>query len=157
MIMATLLYVNEVINFAIEREQESYDLYKKLAEKVEKPRLKAIFQTLMGEEKKHKEFYSSFLSTLEEKQSPGVSEGEEYDTYMRTLIDSRRTVKEPPVNLENIQEILDFAIGREKDAVLFYVGLENYVPEEDRQTVKNIIKEEGTHIVKLTHLKKEFV
>jgi rubrerythrin len=86
-----------------------------------------------------------------------VSEDEEYVAYMRTLIDSRRTVKEPKIDLDNIVEILDFAIAREKDAVLFYVGLENFVPDEDKSTVKTIIKEEGNHIVKLTNLKQQFV
>lgn len=153
--MATLLYMNEVLNFAVEREQESYDLYKDLAGKVEKQELKAIFQTLMEEEKQHKAFYSKLLSTVEEKRIPGVGapEGEEYDAYMRALIDDRRTVKTPPVDMGNIQDVLNFAIAREKDAVLFYVGLENYVPEQDKAMVKSIIKAEGNHIVKLTNLK----
>ena len=154
--MPTLLYINEVVNFAIEREQESYALYEELAEKVENEEAKNLFRVLMQEEQAHKTFYTTFLSTIESKQSPGVSEDEEYVAYMRTLIDSRRTVKEPKIDLDNIVEILDFAIAREKDAVLFYVGLENYVPEKDRPTVKTIIKEEGNHIVKLTGLKKEF-
>jgi len=75
---------------------------------------------------------------------------------MRALIDARRTVKTPPVDLSKIQDVLNFAIEREKDAVLFYVGLEQYVPEKDRPTVRSIIKAEGTHIVKLSALKKEF-
>lgn len=156
--MSALFYINEVVTFAIEREQESYDLYKELSEKVEKQEAKNIFQALMEEEKKHKVFYSELLSSVEEKRIPGVGapEGEEYDAYMRALIDSRRTVKEPNIDMANIQEVLDFAIAREKDAVLFYVGLENYVPEKDKLIVKGIIKEEGNHIVKLTGLKKEF-
>ena len=44
----------------------------------------------------------------------------------------------------------------QKDAVLFYVGLENYVPEKDKAMVKTIIKEEGNHIVKLTNLRKQY-
>jgi rubrerythrin len=153
--MGTLFYIHEVVNFAIEREQESYDLYKELAEKVENQELKTIFQTLMAEEKKHKVFYFELLSAVDEKRSPGAPEGEEYDAYMRTLIEARRTVKKPNVDVSNIHEVLDFAIEREKDAVLFYVGLENYVPERDRLIVKGIIKEEGSHIVKLADLKKE--
>ena len=113
--MATLFYINEVVNFAIEREQESYDLYKELAEKVEKQEAKEIFQTLMEEERKHKMFYSAFLAGVEEKRTPGAPEGEEYDAYMRALIDARRTVKEPTIDISNIQEVLDFAIAREKD------------------------------------------
>jgi rubrerythrin len=151
--MAVLLYMNEIVSFAIEREQESYALYKALAEKVDQTEAQEVFQVLMAEEQKHKDFYAGLLSDVEKKQSPGVSEGEEYDAYMRTLIDARRTVKEPNVDVNNIPEVLDFAIAREKDAVLFYVGLENYVPEEDKPMVKTIIKEEGTHIVTLTNVK----
>ena len=121
--MGTLFYINEVVTFAIEREQESYDLYKELAEKVDKQELKTIFQTLMEEEKKHKVFYSELLSTVNAKHTPGALESEEYDTYMRALIESRRTVKQPKADLSQLGEVLDFAIAREKDAVLFYVGL----------------------------------
>lgn len=153
--MGTLFYINEIVNFAIEREQESYDLYKELAENVESQNVKEVFQTLMEEEKKHKVYYSELLSTVEEKHTPSAQGYDEYDDYMRTLIDAQRTVKTPPVDMANLQEILDFAIAREKDAVLFYTGLENYVPEKDQPTVKDIIKEEASHIVKLSNLKKE--
>ena len=155
--MAKLLYINEVVNFAIERETESYALYKELSEKVAQGEAKNLFRVLMQEEQAHKTFYTTFLSTIEAKQSPGVSEDDEYAAYMRTLIDSRRTVKEPTIDLDNLTEVLDFAIAREKDAVLFYVGLENFVSDDDKSTVKTIIKEEGGHIVKLTNLKQQFV
>ena len=153
--MATLLYINEVINFAIERETESYALYKELAERVENADAKNLFKVLMEEEESHKKFYATFLSTIEAKQTPGVTEDDEYAAYMKTLIDSQRTVKKPTIALANLEEILDFAIAREKDAVLFYTGLENYVPDKDQPTVRVILKEEATHIVKLSKLKQE--
>ncbi len=154
--MATLFYINEVVNFAIERETESYALYKELSEKVMQDEAKKLFRVLMQEELAHKKYYGTLLSAIEAKQSPGVSEDDEYAAYMRTLIDSRRTVREPKIDLNNLTEVLDFAIAREKDAVLFYVGLENFVPDKDKSTVKTIIKEEGNHIVKLTSLKQQF-
>ncbi len=153
--MGTFFYINEILDFAVEREQESYDLYQELAGKVGQQALKDIFHTLAGEEQQHKKTYSALLSTLEQKHTPSAQGYDEYDEYMRTLIDARRTIKQPPVDLSNIQEVLDFAIEREKDAVLFYVGLENYVPQKDQSTVRSIIKEEGSHIVKLSKMKKE--
>ena len=153
--MSTIFYINEIVNFAIEREQESYDLYHTLAEKVEQQQAKQVFQTLMNEEKKHKALYTELLATVEQKRTPSADGYDEYDEYMKTLIDSQRTVKQPPIDLGKILEVLNFAIEREKDAVLFYVGLENYVSEEDRPTIKNIIQEEGSHIVKLSALKKQ--
>ena len=152
--MGTLFYISEIVTFAVEREQESYEMYKGLAEKVEDQEAKKVFTTLMEEEQKHKIYYSELLSGVEERRTPGVHADDEYDDYMRTLIDSQRTIKAPPTTLDKLQEILDFAIAREKDAVLFYTGLENYVPEENRATVRDIIKEEAQHIVKLSKLKK---
>lgn len=152
--MGTLFYINEIVTFAIEREQESYELYKELSEKIEEKDVKEVFKTLMEEEQKHKVYYSELLSGIEERRTPGTHADDEYDDYMRTLIDSQRTVKAPSTGLDNIQEILDFSIAREKDAVLFYTGLENYVPEENTATVRDIIKEEAQHIVKLSKLKK---
>ena len=110
----------------------------------------------MKEEQKHKVYYSELLSGIEERRTPSAQGYDEYDEYMRTLIDAQRTVKAPSTGLDNIQEILDFAIAREKDAVLFYTGLENYVPDENKVTVRDIIKEEASHIVKLSKLQKRF-
>jgi rubrerythrin len=154
--MATLLYINEVINFAIERENESYTLYKELSETVADAEARHLFSVLMDEEQAHKTFYAAFLAAIDvHQQSPGVTEDDEYAAYMKTLIDSQRSVTTPPIDLANLAGVLDFAIAREKDAVLFYVGLEHFVPDDDRSTVRTIIKEEGSHIVKLTNLKRQ--
>ena len=155
--MGTLFYINEIVTFAVEREQESYELYKELAEKVEDQEAKEVFNTLMKEEQKHKAYYSELLSTVEERRTPSAQGYDEYDEYMRTLIDSQRTVKAPPTTLDKLGEIMDFAMAREKDAVLFYTGLENYVPEENKITIKSIIKEEAGHIVKLSKLQKRLI
>ncbi len=152
--MSTVFYIKDILNFAVEREQESYVLYRELSEKVERQELKETFRTLMGEEKKHQELYSRLLSSVDQKQTPGKGY-ESYNDYMKTLIEEQRSVKKPPVDMNNIQEVLDFAIAREKDAVLFYAGLENYVPQDYQDSVKAIIMEEGSHIVKLSNMKKE--
>jgi rubrerythrin len=48
-------------------------------------------------------------------------------------------------------------VAREKDSVLFYVGLKQFVPEKDRQTVNEIIREEVRHIVKISELRNELI
>lgn len=153
--MPALLYVNEIVEFAVEREQESVALYQELAERVDDREIKGFFESLMAEERAHQEYYTGLLSKTATQRRYGMTENDEDDAYMRVLIDSRRTVAAPPLDINHLDEILDFAIAREKDAVLFYVGLENYVPEQDREMITTIIKEEGRHIVKLTDLKKQ--
>ena len=46
--------VEDILNFAIEAEQESADFYNQLAEKVEKGSMKKIFQGFAAEEMGHK-------------------------------------------------------------------------------------------------------
>jgi len=154
--MGTLLSIREIVTFAVEREEESYALYKALSENVDDPDVKDLFAALMEEERKHRVYYAELLAGIAEYRTPSVHADDD-DAYMRVLIDSQQTVKAaPPATLDNLREILEFAVAREKDAVLFYTGLENYVPEEHRLTVRGIIKEEAGHIVKLSGLQKKF-
>lgn len=156
--MATVFRIGELLDFAVEKEEESYALYKELAEKVEKKELEELFTELMNEERSHRESYASMLSAAEDQRSPGVKDDDEYGLYLKTLIEEQRRLSgSPPVRVDRIGEVLDYAIQREKDSVLFYVGLKDYVPKKDRETVETIIREEGRHIVKVSQLKDELV
>ncbi len=156
--MGTLFRMGELLDFAVEREEESYNLYKQLAETIEKDELKELFTQLMHEEMTHKDTYRGMLSAVEGEKTPGVADDDEYGLYLETLIDQQRRLSaSPPVTVNNVTDVLDYAIGREKDAVLFYVGLKEFVPKKNRSTVEEIIKEEGRHIVKISRLKSELV
>lgn len=144
-------------NFAIQREQESFELYRTLAEQVQPQELKDVFLMLMAEEGQHRLYYTNMLNSLSQQADPSFQRDEEYDAYMRVLLDSGKTSKTQPVDMENLQATIEFAIDREKDAVLFYTGLEQCVPGKDRELVKSIVREEARHIVKLTHIKAELL
>ena len=155
--MGALFDIHEIVNFAIQREQESFELYRTLAEQVQPQELKNVFLMLMKEEGRHREYYATLLEALAQQVDPSLQRDEEYDAYMRVLLDSGKTSKTLPVDMENLQATIDYAIGREKDAVLFYTGLEQCVPAKDRETVRGIVREEARHIVKLTHVKAELL
>jgi rubrerythrin len=58
---------------------------------------------------------------------------------------------------ESIAEVIDIAIGLEKESVLFYVGLTDLVPpEHGREQLEAIIREERRHIIQLTAMRKKF-
>ncbi len=47
-----------------------------------------------------------------------------------------------------LKDILQTAIGLEKDSIVFYTGIEDMVPEKlGKERIKDIIKEERGHIV----------
>jgi rubrerythrin len=52
----------KIISTAIEREVEAYAFYRSVSDKVKDKTLKALFDELAGEEKKHREFLQGFLA-----------------------------------------------------------------------------------------------
>jgi rubrerythrin len=125
---------------------------------MDKEELKELFTRLMNEEKIHKDKYAGMLTSKEKERTAGVSDDDEYGLYIKTLIEEHRRLSgSPQVSMYNIGEVLNYAVAREKDSVLFYVGLKQFVPEKDRQTVNEIIREEVRHIVKISELRNELI
>jgi rubrerythrin len=50
---------------------------------------------------------------------------------------------------ESLRDVLQMAIGMEKEAVVFYTGLKDFVPEGSQKNADFIIKEKMTHIAAL--------
>jgi rubrerythrin len=58
---------------------------------------------------------------------------------------------------ESLAEIIDIAIGLEKESILFYIGLKDMVPPKyGRDKLDKIISEERKHVVELSTLRKRF-
>ena len=49
---------------------------------------------------------------------------------------------------------IELGIGFEKDSILFYHEMENFVPEAERSIIENLLKEEQRHLKKLSLLKR---
>lgn len=154
--MPKVFYLSEILKFAVEKEQQAADLYQKLADQVNDAKNKDIFEGLVRDELEHKAFYAAILSSVPAESSPGVQEGEEYAAYMRQLIESSRTTKPLPIDLSSmpLNDVLDYAIEREKDSVMFYLGLKQYVPKNAKAQVDEIIKEESRHAAVIARLKR---
>jgi rubrerythrin len=154
--MAKVFYLSELIKFAIEKEKQSEMFYQDLASNTNNVEAKKLFETLFKEEKKHEEFYRQMLSHISEEQTPGVSEDDEYLAYMRELISSSRSVKPYSVaDMSNVDNALSYGIEREKDSVLFYVGLKSLVPAQSQHYVEMMIQEEAKHMALLFKLKNQ--
>lgn len=152
--MSKLFYLSEIINFAIEKEKESAALYEKLANIVSDQKIKELFESMLQDEKEHANFYAQLLNDAPKEQTAGVKEDSEYEAYMQALITASRSTS--PVNtidLKDINTILNYAADREKDSILFYVGLKNHVPTSSHNKIEIIIQEEAKHLTKLLLLK----
>lgn len=152
--MGKLFNIFEIIKLAIEKEKESITLYEDFAISIKNKKIKYLFNTLAQEEKKHEVFYVQLSNSIQKKQLIGVKANSEYDAYMKELIAVGRPTPILNINnLDNTEAILNYAIKREEDSILFYVGLKNYIDAINHDTIDTIIQEEAKHLVKIFLMK----
>jgi rubrerythrin len=148
--------LKRLLDFAISRERESVTLYKALAQKTSDLTLKKIFNDFVAQEKQHEIFYTQVLNDISKDSDPKtpLDEESEYTVYMRNLMDDHITSLEITGDqIYSMDQALDFAIAREKNSILFFSGLKNYIPDKVKPTLDIIIKEEMRHAALLTDLK----
>jgi rubrerythrin len=154
--MGKLFYLHEIFNFAVEREEDAIRFYKDFGDRTDDPEMKELFMTLVREESRHREFFLGQSETVSKKQSPGVSEDDEYALYIKEMISSDREKSADPSGLDpsDRKAVLDFGIEREKDSILFYHGLKTFVEKDALPALDKIIQEEGRHITLLSGMRK---
>ncbi|MFC1478151.1 ferritin family protein [Candidatus Margulisiibacteriota bacterium] len=153
----TIIYaIDELVEFAVEIEKDGVSFYKSLAEKTEHAPLKELYVFLMQQELNHKVIYESLLANVKESANQ-VNYSDEYNQYMRALVESIIFNKKDPSikNLSDDALIMEYAIQKEKDSILFYKEMMEYVSDKDKKTVEKIIMEERMHIIKLLDMKEK--
>lgn len=153
--MSKVFYLSEIVKFAVEKERQAYELYKMLHDASQVEESKKLFSYLMEQELQHEKFYATMLNDVADEQSPKVKEDNEYTAYMDELINaSRKIAPIQELDFSDINSVLDYAMAREKDSILFYVGLKNLAPKTARDHIDQIINEEGKHLVMISKMKK---
>jgi len=148
---------SELLNIAIGIERNGLAFYESLAKSDQDPMARGAYKYLADMEKKHIKTFQGLLEGVGEYKPP-ESYAEEYDLYLKALVDSavftddavaRQIAEKVTTSIEAIQ----IALGAEKDSILFYSEMRNLVPERDRETVDRIIEEEKSHLRQLSDLK----
>jgi len=147
--------VSEIFQFAIRIEENGEKFYRKVAEKSTEKTIKDLFNFLADEEVKHKNTFSAMVSRIE-KYEPAETYPGEYFQYLKSYAD---TIIFPPeiekeMNCEkNMSCIIDFAIRRELDSIIYYLETKRFVNETQHEMLDKIIEEERRHFVKLSQIK----
>lgn len=149
----------EVIEMAIRTEENGEKFYTSHAEKAEVESVKLLFTYLANEEAKHIEDFSKLYDIVKETGETIFGDYEEFKAYMGTFADSKFltnfTAEANKIkDSTDVQEVIEFAIGFEKETLLFYYGLLEFISEKGRDIVKDIIEQEKAHVEKLTSIKK---
>jgi rubrerythrin len=154
--------MREVVEQAVQTEKIGNEFYSSMARKFhENHELKELFEVLASQELKHEKIFTE----LEKQIRDGEPEGwDEVSLYLRALVDSefflgRDKSLSAIKSVETAAEAMKFALGFERETLLYYHGLRHGLREtiKEKDIIDEIIKEEKRHIVWLNNLRKSFV
>jgi rubrerythrin len=148
----------ELIDIAIGIERNGASFYHSLAKSAGSQIAKGVYQYLADEERKHIEVFQSMLGSVADYRPPETYT-EEYDLYLRALVESRvfsddQTAYQMAQRVTGDAEAIHIALGAEKDSILFYSEMRDLVRRSDREVVDKIMKEERSHLRQLSDLRK---
>ncbi len=152
--MAMVFNAEEVLQMAEQIERNGARFYRRAAEIVKDARVNNMLLQLAAWEDGHEKIFAAMRARLSDRErEPTVFDPEhEGGLYLRAMADGHvfDVKKDPAVLLtgkETALEILTQAIGKEKDSIIFYLGLKEFAPESlGREKIEGIIKEEMRHI-----------
>jgi rubrerythrin len=128
----------EVIDFAIEREQEAHDFYMKTRERVKSQELKDMLYQFAQEELGHKKKLQNIIVKTEEY-------GFTKDDVTHLKIADYLVDKTPSSDM-SYQDILIISMKKEKKSYLLYTDLANRVSNEELKKIfNNLAQEEASH------------
>lgn len=149
--------IREVIEQAVQTEKRGYEFYSSMSEKFkENSELKKLFTLLATHEAKHGK---RFLDLIEKISDQEPENWGEVGQYINALVDSEFFLGKDTClpSLEHVKtalEAIDFALCFERETLLYYYTLMESTKEKD--IVNEIIREEKSHIVWLSNLRKNF-
>lgn len=131
--------VDEILDFAIDREQEASDFYAALAAKSEKPYMRDVFTQFSKEELGHK------------KKIEAVKGGKQLAPAEKKILDLKIGDFLKPVDVESgkglsYQEALVVAMKREKESFRLYSDLAGSTDDGNVRTLfQSLAQEEARH------------
>jgi len=155
--MGVTFNADEVFEMAEQIERNGATFYRQAAEKVADQGMKDMFLSMASMEDGHLQTFQQMRRELggQEKEPTSFDPYNEATLYLQTMADSKGSegMKSPTEMLtgeESPKELLEIAIGAEKNSVLFYVGLKDLVAAQaGRDKVDGVIREEVKHVADL--------
>jgi rubrerythrin len=152
---------DELIKVAVQNEETGYGFYKLAEKNAKSQKMKEFFGFLAGQELVHKEKFLNLLKDVRIPSQPGEpADREEIDLYIKAMTDSHLFAGKDKnivmaTEASNEKSAVDYAVGFEKDTLLFFYQLEDLVHSIHKPMVQVIINEEKQHIRKLVEIRRE--
>lgn len=158
--MALGFNVDEVLEMAIRAEENAAAFYRKAAEMQSDMKNRNLLENLAAMEDGHRATFMEIRNTISdsEKRETVFDPNNELSLYLSAMVETHggegsASALDSLTGTQTMQEVLDTAIGLEKETVLFYLGLKDMVPPKyGRDKIDGIIREERSHVAQLTSL-----
>lgn len=153
-----LFNVAEVIDLGIEKEKKRRDFYALAADNFSEKELKDLFSRLKDWEEAHIKKFSEIRNSIDEQETKESYPGE-LEAYMKVYIDDALYREITPdkfkQKISSPLSAIEYAIGFEKDAILFFNEILPFVSSANKEAIQQLIDEEKKHVVFLVELRKK--
>lgn len=140
--------IEEIIDLAIQIEENGEKVYRKAIDKVPNPSLSSLLQWLADEEAEHISWFNELREFANS--TPIDPQLEELGkNILRSVVGEQSfSLDEADFSrIDTVKELLRFAIEFEKDTILFYEMIQTFVQDhETLDQLKEVIEEETRHI-----------
>jgi len=158
--MAIVFNPDEIFEMAIRIENNGAAFYRKAAGLQSDTKNQKFLESLAHMEDQHQKIFTEMRTTLTQKdKDPKVFDPySEVSQYLTAMADTMGGEGSPSVTDsltgdETLEDILRTAVGLEKDAILFYLGIKDLIPSQSGQDrIDEIIRQERRHVAQLSNL-----
>jgi len=158
--MSMRFSADDVLEMALEIERNGAAFYARAAGTQQDAQARGTLLELAAMEEDHEKTFAGMREglTAEERKATSYDPERQLPLYLRAMADKEvfDTKVNPADRLtgkESTEDLLRYAIGMEKDSIVFYLGVQEMVPARlGAARVAEIIKEEMGHIATLGDL-----
>jgi rubrerythrin len=146
----------EMVDIAIQLEQNGQAFYLEAASRSRNEEVKRLLEFLAKEEQRHENVFRS-IQPAESEHRPAEEYPGQKSGFIQALLEERLLPPDQVVHrvlpgLESDAEVLDFALGFEKDTILFYYEMRHLMGGAHREIVDGILEQEKMHVERLRRL-----
>ena len=145
----------EMLDIAIQLEQNGQIYYLEAAKRAVDEDAQHLLELLAHEEQRHEQIFRD-MRPAEKEHRPAEEYPGQKSEYVQALLEEKlipsQEILDKVLALGSDQEILDFALGFEKDTILFYYEMRHLLGEAQHPIMGEIIAQEKTHVERLLRL-----
>ena len=152
----------EILKVAIAVEKNGKELYEALEAKTKSKELTEVWKYLKEQEIEHAKIFQDILDNSGDYLIYEYGIFGEHDAYLRALASSyiftQELIEKKKKELfDSDLDAISFGIDIEKESIIVYLSLKDYLISDKQSILDKIIGEEKKHLVRLIDLRNRFV